>query len=408
MKSQTNRILSGASLLRGARGGSSLSSVERMKGSGSLPFYHEQLREISSDLWHSVIDSMGNPRLNLARNLFLPLDLEKVSDLEAIYGLWKDHHEVLILKGENLQTGEIRYIGVKCSKRGNDVCSQRQLKKIRFLKQLKKDAYFFSMEDAFAGKALSNVVWVTLTFDSKLSSLHDAWLHLAFYITRFLKNLEKKYGEIEHFLTPEVYPDQNGAAFGYPHVHMILLFKEAKFRVFPWMEKDEEGKETLCYRIKEKDDVAEAGEWHSFIDVKALRNANGVASYCRKHIENTIQGESSEAAINNAVMWLYRKKSYSMSHGFRECFVEFIVAMQVFPGGFQVDLMGNRVFEWKWSFLGIVHGSRVGMDPNIWTADLDPAVVQDVLRERKGELFMDEWEESGRGLGSGSGGRADD
>jgi hypothetical protein len=350
-----------------------------------------QLREIPSDVYVQCVDSQENVRLRKARKLFLPLKQDQIEVLSAVYEHWECTAEALILKATNLRSGEVSFVGVKASKRGNDVCAKRQNEKISFLRSLRKDAQFFSMEDALAGRALSNVLWVTLTFDSKLCSLHDAWIHLSPRISSFLDGLKKRFGDVQHFLTPEVFPDQNGEAFGYPHVHMILLFKEQKFKVFPWMEKDEEGRETLSYRIQERDQIRDAGDWHSFIEIKALRNASGVVGYCRKHMENTIQGESSQAFLNNSIMWLYRKKSYSMSQDFRACLVEFITAMQVSGASFQLDLMGERVQEWSWEFLGVGSMERLGMKPWIWSQPLDPGVVQDELRRKRGRLFSDDY-----------------
>jgi hypothetical protein len=348
-------------------------------------------REIPSDVYVECLDSQDNVRLRKARKVFLPLNQDQIGPLSAIYEKWQLTPEALILKGTNLRSGEVSYVGVKASKRGNDVCSMRQNRKMGFLRELRKDAQFFSLEDALAGKALANVLWVTLTFDSKLCSLHDAWIHLSPRISSFIERLKKQFGDVQHFLTPEVFPDQNGAAFGYPHVHMILLFKDQKFRVFPWLEKNEEGRETLSYRIQERDQIKEAGDWHSFIEIKALRNASGVVGYCRKHMENTIQGESSQAFLNNSIMWLYRKKSYSMSQDFRGCLLEFITAMQVSGANFQLDLTGERVQEWSWEFLGVGSMERLGMKPWIWSQPLDPGVVQDELRRKRGRLFSDEY-----------------
>lgn len=421
-----------------------------------------QLREIPSDVYVECIDSQENVRLRKARKVFLPLKQPQIDVLSAIYEKWFLTSEALILKGVNLRSGEISFVGVKAAKRGNDVCSKRQNEKIQFLRTLRKDAQFFSIEDAMAGKALANVLWVTLTFDSKLCSLHEAWLHLSPRISSFIEGLKKRFGDVQHFLTPEVFPDPSGEAFGYPHVHMILLFKEQKFRVFPWLEKNEEGRETLSYRIQERDAIREAGDWHSFIEIKALRNASGVVGYCRKHMENTIQGESAQSFLNNAVMWLYRKKSYSMSQDFRGCFNEFITTMHVFPS-LQLTLkrficpknkngwgdwnkshvkdlhqgekglsdlecsaekaQGNAEFErervvssgrmdcseceyldqcrfsdlpdkvqeWSWEFLGVGSMERLGMKPWIWSQPLDPGVVQDELRRKRGRLFSDEY-----------------
>jgi hypothetical protein len=350
------------------------------------------LGEISTQVLLDCVDSQNNVRLRHARRVFLSspggFTREKIPENAAVFELWSTTNEALILEGTNQLTGERCFVGVKAAKRGNDVCSKRQLKKLGFLKELRKDAHFFTLEDALAGKAKANVLWFTLTFNSGSCSLDQAWRNLSPEISRFLEGLKKQSGRIEHFLTPEVYPDPAGAAFGYPHVHMILLFRDSSFRVEPRWKPGEDG-ELLEYRVKEKFEIEEAGSWHSFIDVKALRNANGVASYCRKHMENTIQGGSAQAFLNNSITWLYRKKSYSMSREFRNCFIEFIRSMHVSGRLSQVDLFGNRVSEWSWECLGVGSMERLGMAPEVWSMSLDPGVVEAELRRKRGRLFGD-------------------
>ena len=347
-----------------------------------------QIREqIPESLFIECVDSLGNIRLNKVRDRFGSIDRTTIMDLAAIFKKWKNADECLMLRKTDLRTGESKIIGVKASKRGNDVCSQRQNKKISFLKTISRDVEFFTQEDAEKGIAKANVLWVTLTCNSNLGSMDEAWRNLSPDSRLFLGSLEKRFGKINYFYTPEVYPNQDGSAFGYPHIHMILVFLEYKFTPFPWIvEKD--GKLEFSYRIKEIQEFKEAGSWHSFVDVKAIRNANGLYSYCRKHVENTLQGDSDQAALNNAVMWFYRKKSYCMNQNFRNYWLDWITNLQVFcKKTKQIDFSGNVVPDFSWEFLGVGSMNRVGMDPGSWTAELDPGKVQDELM-RKGTLFV--------------------
>ena len=347
-----------------------------------------QIRDqIPEDLFVDCVDSLGNIRLNKVRSRFGSIDRTNILDLASIFKKWKNYDEALILKGTNRKTGKTKLVGVKASKRGNDVYARRQNKKLDFLKTISRDVEFFTQEDAEKGIAKCNVLWVTQTCDSKLGSIDESWRYFSPDTRLFLGSLEERFGKIKYFYTPEVYPNKEGDAFGRAHNHMILVFLEHKFTPFPWLvEKD--GKLEFSYRIKELEEFKEAGSWHSFIDVKAIKNANGLYSYCRKHIENTLQGESDQAVLNNAVMWFYRKKSYCMNEGFRNYWVEFITNLQVFcKKTKQVDFSGNVVPDFSWEFLGMGSMKRLGMDPGSWTADLDPGLVQDELM-RKGTMFV--------------------
>lgn len=299
-------------------------------------------------------------------------------DLCAIYKQWKNQHECLMLRYTDFKTEKESLVYVKASKRGNDVSAHRQNRKIGFLKNVKKDVQFFTQEEAANGTALSNLLWVTNTSDSKLGSMDESWRKSGSALSKYFKRLEKRFGKIKHFYTPEVYPDLNGSAFGYSHNHLILVFEDYKFHPFPHLS-EVDGKLTLSYRIREIDEFKEAGDWHSFVDVKAIKNANGLYSYCRKHIENTLQGESDQAVLNNAVMWFYRKKSYSMSEGFKNYWTEFITNMHVFRKTKQINLFGVDVPDGKWEFLGVGSMKRLKKDPNIWAGSLDPGDVQDEL-----------------------------
>ena len=334
--------------------------------------------QIPEDLFIECVDSHGNIRLNKVREHFKKIDRSNIMDLCSLYKQWKNQHECLMLKYIDFRSEKESLVYVKASKRGNDVSAHRQNIKIGFLKNVRKDVQFFTQEEAEKGSALSNLLWVTQTCDSKLGSIHESWVHSGAAFNEYKKRLEKRFGKIRHFYTPEVYPNPEGASFGMVHNHCILVFEDYKFHPEPKL-RTVDGKLTLSYRIREIAEFKEAGDWHSFVDVKAIKNANGLYSYCRKHIENTLQGESDQAVLNNAVMWFYRKKSYSMSHGFKNYWNEFITNMQVFRKTKQINFDGEVVSEGKWEFLGVGSMKRLKKDPNIWAGSLDPGAVQDEL-----------------------------
>jgi len=122
-----------------------------------------------------LYDSEHKPRLNYARNYFLEFTIDNDVDfkeLKEFYLDWKDFDEYLVLQRqtESLRIkGEIdkEAIAVKCAKRGNDVYWWRIWKRLKFLFKLRDRVLF----DPHASVKTASVVFVTLTFDIKISSI---------------------------------------------------------------------------------------------------------------------------------------------------------------------------------------------------------------------------------------------
>lgn len=251
---------------------------------------------------------------------------ENVEFLASTFKMWVSSPEALLLQGTNFETGEVKRIGVKCSKRGNDVFNKRIDEKLSFLSQLRQDGIeFFEFADFTTEKAVkTQLLWVTLTWDPKLCSLDEAWKRCEADFNLWITNLRNKYGKICVLKFIQAFPDSKGKAYGFPHFHMVLLFKEAQFGVFPHLERDGQDKTVCRYRVSEKRELESQGNWHSFVDVQALRTFKAVSNYCRKYAQGTYNvvyedgSSNNEALLNCAMAWYYRKQSYSLSGGFRE------------------------------------------------------------------------------------------
>jgi hypothetical protein len=321
-------------------------------------------------VWQNIVDRYGNPRLNVARSFFLPLDQQDVPLLLEAFEFWQGYDEYGLIEGENTVSGDKLYLAVKCSKRGNDVFANRLRRKLGFLHKW-SNVEFFSLKSFNTHKAVkTRLLWVTLTYDSKRCSLHKAWLNCMAEYNTWITNLRNKYGKIDVLRFPQPFPSENGAAYGYPHMHLVLLFKEADFSVFPRFEENREGETELAFRIKEKYELEAQGKWHSFVDVKALKSARAVSNYVLKYAENVCSGESSKALINSAVMWLYRKQTYSMSGSFRERYHDLMVAKQ--GSKVQLTLEGDVLNEWVWSWRGLRSGSVLALHGE-WLVELSKA-----------------------------------
>jgi hypothetical protein len=327
-------------------------------------------------LWECVLDeNSGKPRLRSARSFFDPLIQDDIFLLVEGFKYWRSFSEFLVLKAENQITDEVKYFGVKCSKRGNDVFSARLENKLGFLRS---DEKFFDPLDFENHKVIkTRLLWVTLTYDSKRCSLNDAWRHISKEFNLWITNLRNRYGRIHYAFFPQAFPDPEGSAYGYPHFHGVMFFEDAEFKVFRRLEKDRAGKLGLVYRIEEKTEIEHQGKWHSFIDVKALSSMRAVWDYAKKHCYNAGLGNSKEADLNNAILWLYRKRSFNMSGEFRRRYTEFIRAMHNSKEVFQKTLDGGMISEWKFSLVGVfsVFELCIGEDPPPWVVSLEKSQV---------------------------------
>lgn len=395
--------------MEGARGNPSESEERGCKVGGAL-FEGGPTRArvaLSPQLRQSMVDNRGNPRLAKARNYFLPMDAEKLDELEDVFDFWQNSDEYALLKGVNSRTEKTKFVAVKAAKRGNDVYARRLDEKLGFLGRLEKTNLFGISDFKPDRQVRTRLLWVTWTWDSKLCSLDESWRRSYEDLHRWKANIENRYGKIEWLVFPQAFPG-TGRARGYFHSHGLLLMCETEFSVFPSMEKDDEGREILRYRIHEKSEFASQGKWHSFIDVQALSSVQAAANYCRKYAQNVCSGSSEKAMINSAVSWIYRKKGFSLTREFREKLRDLIELLQDRKGSFQRDLDGKRVREWIWECLGVFSAQDLDVKHGEWTVSVDPGQANDLLRARKGQVFQDAWDESGCGLKSGVGGSSND
>lgn len=337
-----------------------------------------------SRFWDCVLDEgSGKPRLSVARQFFQPLTLEKVPMLIEAFQTWREFKEYIVLKAVHQITEEERYFAVKCSKRGNDVFACRLDSRLGFLRA---DEKFFDTNDFGHKDVKTRLIWVTLTYDSNRCSLDEAWRHVGSEFNLWITNLRNKYGRIHYVAFPQAFPDPKGLAYGYPHFHVIMLFEDVEFSVFQHLEKDRECKLGLVFRIEEKPELESQGKYHSWIDVKALSSMKAVWNYAKRHCYNAGYGESDEAILNNAVMWLYQKRSFNMSGDFRKRYTEFITHMRSSKTSFYLTLDGGRLDEWKMTLVGIfsVFELCIGGEDPPWSLELPGEDVSRLLARLKG------------------------
>ena len=361
-------------------------------------------RFLDPGLLEELTNEQGKPRLKVARNMLLNeanledlgfSSLKDALDLgEELFSYWRSFAEYLLLKKEyvgNRSDQEDQYFAVKCSKRGNDVYQRRIKTRLGWLDREIPDHKFFEIKDFQVDKIVkTNLLWITLTYDTSRGDLISAWETLGEYFNRFISALRRKYGKINHMRVWESYES------GYPHVHVIMLFEEAEFTVFPyWSEKENK----LTFRIKEKDQVSSF--WHSHVDIQAISSLRSLFTYIKKHQEKillgltgSIQDHGSDPAVGFDLenirglrtlflCWIFRKRSFSVSGLFREKISDLISTLHNsnMESG-QRDLSGARITEWIYVFLGVWSGSDLGIPSYIWVQDLEREKIEELLDRR--------------------------
>ncbi|GAI87469.1 unnamed protein product, partial [marine sediment metagenome] len=210
-----------------------------------------------------------------------------------------------------------------------------------------------------------------------LNTLDGAWETVMDDWNLWITNLRNKYGKIDVLRFVEAFPEEfkkdgsKALAYGYPHFHIVLLFNEAKFTVFPRMEEGKNGRLGMVYRIQEKPELEMQGKWKSFIDVKALSSGKALGLYVRKYCRKTHYGDSQGALTTQSLLWLYRKQTYAMSKGFRSKLLDLITGMQGSKKHeAQKTLDGEIIEDWIWTFHGVKSAEEVGVDSGVWFESL--------------------------------------
>jgi hypothetical protein len=246
-----------------------------------------------------LYNNEDKPRLNYARNYFLGFSIDKDLDfqeLKEFYLTWRDFIEYIVLQKqtENLRIkGEVdkETRAVKCSKRGNDVYWWRVGKRLRSFQGLKSICFF----DFHGNVKQSNILFVTLTYDTKRSTIRNAWETIGKDFNKWIRNLRKKFGHISHLRCWEA------SKKGYPHIHALLVFHDYKFRV-----NMVKGK----YRVLEKEEFEKS--YHSFVDVQAVRELKDGIRYVTKYLIKT-RKDSQTQNLTLALCWIFKKRSFSVS-----------------------------------------------------------------------------------------------
>lgn len=353
----------------------SSSELNPPQGGGHSSTYWDVLSNISGE--------SGKPRLKHARSYFSHLSQDDLPVLQEAFQIWRDYDEYLLLRGVHRISGEKLHVAVKCSKRGNDVFSERLDERMKFLHAF-DGITIFSLEDFENNSSMpSNLLWVTLTFNPALCSLDDAWRRISDDWNLWITNMRNKYGRIQALKFIEAFPNPQSSAFGYPHIHAMLLFQDHSFNAFPSWERQRDGSEGWVFRIQERDEFKDQGKWAAFSDIKAIHSGRALGGYLRKHCKNTHAGDDPAALSTQALLWLKKKKTFTMSGGFREALLDLISNLHNSKTHWAQKTLDGRILDdWIWTAHGVKSAGEVGVEPGVWVHSLDEAQFDKLIEGR--------------------------
>lgn len=304
----------------------------------------ERLRE-------GLYDSKGRPRLFYARNYFQQFGLDENSNFQELiefYLEWRNFDEYLVLQKQTDSlrgNGEVvrKTIAIKCSKRGNDVYGRRLWKRLKFLYEFNDMVLF----DPRGNVKTTNVLLVTLTYDTKHLRVQEAWETIGDDFNKRIRNLRKKFGRIAYLRCWE------SSQKAYPHIHVLMIFQDYTFRVTRVNGK---------YRIMEKEVFEKS--YHSFVDVQAIQKLRNGIRYVTKYLLKSTSDTQTQI-LTFALCWLFRKQSFAVSGILKESMQTFIASSH--RRLIQIDLSGKEVpLKIVWVFIGFFSAEKLGITHNEW------------------------------------------
>ena len=119
-------------------------------------------------------------------------------DIISQYEKWVIQEKYMIMCHEREEwlenAGDYEHVAVKCAKRGNDVYRSRVEERLKGLGKHIPNVNF-----DFEKNPYTTMLFITLTYDTKLCLFDVAWKNIGIEFNRWRANIRKKYGEFSVF-----------------------------------------------------------------------------------------------------------------------------------------------------------------------------------------------------------------
>jgi len=294
-------------------------------------------------------------------------------DIVDKYEFWVLDSRYMVLAHEREKwlsdDGVYEYVAVKCAKRGNDVYVSRVDTRLYGL-----GFHIPNVDFDFEKHPYTNILFITLTYDTKLCSFDVAWKNIAKEFNLWKANMRKKFGDFSVFRCFEAFEN------GHPHIHMIAIFKEQYFKVFKSYEQSKDGRMHKVWLIDEKGFFDPY--WHSWTKIKAVYNLKGGLNYLKKYIAKCAeyQHDDYKGKITLAMCWVFRKKAFYVSGQFRKALSDLIGYLCTSKTRkIQLNLLNEKLISNPWKVLGFIGASLLDFDDEVWTIKLNVEQIQRVF-----------------------------
>jgi len=270
---------------------------------------------------------------------FSSLSAENLSALVDIYTSWRDTDEIVPIKYV-YQDYEMRDYGTSQEAarfvNAHYQMFGKQLKQYKFLVTVPKEVFEWSFPKAVKrgndqylklvkerfdpilsqpprtfferdwGIKKTNMLYVTGTVDPSLCGNDRGWLSFGSWWNSFITNVRQQFGRMVYV---RAWQSQEN---GFPHFHALLYFKDQEFTAVRW---DKDNTFRLPSRAKYRTALKEA--WKpGHLDIIAVDNTQDAFKDMLKYILRDLGGGESD--LTNAMVWYFRRQSFSISKGFAE------------------------------------------------------------------------------------------
>lgn len=220
---------------------------------------------------------------------------EETNDLDWLvdkYVEWATRKDYCVFK--RVSDGKI--VAVDASKRGNAVYRWRVLGRFKQLQNRISDL------SKLCGEKRSQLLYVTLTYGGKYRGA-DTWSDVGKHWNQFMYEVRRAYGEVYAVRTFEAQKD------GTPHIHAVLFFMSSSFAVFPHRSKRNS---RMYYRIHGVGKRLKKFWRRGHSDWSGVLNLERLFNYIFKYLAKNLKLVK-ENSKGMALMWVHRKRSFSIS-----------------------------------------------------------------------------------------------